>query len=52
MENVKSIPANTQAILTESTHKSDIFTSACSAMKEQSIGEAQRIVPSLVKGES
>jgi hypothetical protein len=52
MENVKYIPANTQVILTVSTHKSDIFTSACLAIKEQNISEAERIVPSLIKGES
>lgn len=46
MENVKSIPTNPQAILTESTHKSDIFTTACSMMKEDNISEGQRIVAS------
>ena len=46
MENIKSTPANTQAILTESTHKSDIFTSACATMKDQNISEGQRIVAS------
>jgi hypothetical protein len=46
MENVKSIPADTQAILTESTHKSDTFTSACLEMKEKNISEGQRIVAS------
>jgi hypothetical protein len=46
MENVKSIPEKTQTVAAESTEKSDIFTAACSAMKEENVSEGQRIVVS------
>jgi hypothetical protein len=46
MKNVNSISENAPAIVVESTEKSQVFTAACSAMKQENAHDGQRMVAS------
>jgi len=50
MDSTNITPEKTPAVAIESTEKSQTFTEALSAMKEQNESEAQRIVTTATKG--
>ncbi|MCY7335202.1 MAG: hypothetical protein LH613_03150 [Chamaesiphon sp.] len=50
MDSTNITPDKTPAVAIESTEKSQTFTEALSAMKEQNESEAQRIVTTATKG--